>query len=136
MQKISIKWRIVLAAALCFTLCQVVGAERLLIERFVVGDRILIDCIAYPDGGAVDVMTDETSVWFVAVMADGTVHETWSSMGRCKPDRVVARALGRAVHLVTYGAGCDVQHFRYWIPDGMQGLAERHQSFMPVIVND
>lgn len=105
-----------------------------LVERFSMGRGRLIGSVAYPDGGAVDVIIyGEMNVRFAAVSASGQYPELMD-VGICMDtERIIVTASGRAVHLATEGPSCGVEHWRYWIPDEMTGLQGRYEFFIPLV---
>ncbi len=101
------------------------------IEQTFVGDGILVGSVAYPDGGAVDViLTHDDQAQFLAVLADGGTKSAMALLP-CAAERAVMQAGGRVVHLVTEGA-CGIYHWRWEIPEGMWGL-NGGRVLMPVV---
>lgn len=104
-----------------------------MVEVFWIDSGIVVDSIAYRDGGAVDITLDGNWFRFVAVKSDGRV-ESVSQLMPCVGDlgMVVVRANGRYVHLVVEDI-CGVHHLRYELPEGMVGLKQQYYSLLPLI---
>lgn len=128
--------QIILALALCLVVGQVAsGAGG--VEWTTIGRGALVGSVAYPDGCAVDVTLDGRQVMFTAVM-DGHA-EVVSYLLPCAGgvDLLTVRANGRTVHLITEETTCGVDHWRYVIPDEMQGLnGAGYQYFLPYVAGN
>lgn len=106
------------------------------VEVFWIDSGRVVDSIAYPDGGAVDITLSGNWFQFTAVRADGRVESVVQPVV-CVGDlgAMTVRANGRYVHLVVEDV-CGVHHLRYELPGGMVGLDRQHYSFLPQIGGD
>ncbi len=118
---------IIISAVLMFCFVGVVrggGAEWFVID----GGGELLGSVAYPDGGFVDVTLNAGKLRFTSVSASGERSRAAFMTVCSEIDSATVTANGRFVHLITSGESCNVDHWRYRIPDEMVGLDGRYST--------
>lgn len=131
-------WRGLVVAAMIVAMAAGVWAS-VRLDVINTGMGILVGSVAYSDGGAVDVVVYGRQVQITAIFAETQVAVTRFPL-TCSDGtaQLMVTAAGRAVHLIAEGENqesCGVDHYRYWLPDGMVGLEEgRSVVFVPVVM--